>query len=177
MVLVLSIITFGIYMIYWLYITRKELTAKTQGQVKSWPVFVLFTPIIAIVLMVLGYAAMAQVSPSDPTSSDSLYFLLSSVLVLAIIIIPFFWFYKFTKLVSAATPHMSNNLYLFWVLLSLLGVGIIWPVLVQSHLNSANSIPLQQNPGATPTAPTPITPEAPLVSPAPPATNTDTTNT
>lgn len=179
MVLVLTLVTLGIYEIYWLYVVRKELNAKLQGQVKSWPVSVLFAPIAVIVLMTLGYAVMSQVSTQDSSTGDSLYFLVGALAVIALMVIPFIWFYKFTKLVSAATPQASNSLYLIWLLLTIFGVGFIWPMIVQSHLNSASALPPQQNPvAAPPVPPTPATQPVPAVPPEAPATPpaTDTTN-
>lgn len=173
MVLVLTVVTLGLYELYWLYITRKELSAKLQGQVKSWPVSILFAPIAIIVLMTVGYVIMSQAGAQDSSISNSLYFLVGALAVIALIVIPFVWFYKFTKLVSATTPQASNSLYLIWLLLTIFGVGLIWPMIVQAHLNSASAQQPQQNPIATP--PAPPTPTMQPVAPATPPT-TDTTN-
>jgi len=177
MVLVLTVVTIGLYELYWLYITRKELNAKLQGQVKSWPVSILFAPIAVIVLMTVGYAITSKVGTQDSSISDSLYFLVGALAVIALIVIPFVWFYKFTRLVSATSPQASNSLYLIWLLLTIFGVGFIWPMIVQAHLNSASALPPQQNPIATPPVPpTPATQPVPPVAPTTPS-STDTTNT
>ena len=159
-VLLLSLVTLGIYHIYWLYITRKEVSYKLQNQVPSWPLVVLFSPFIVILLIVLLYADLSSVGVEPNSGINSLYFLVGSLAVLALIIIPFIWIYKFTKLISALTPQISNSLYLIWVILAIFGVSIIWPVIVQSHLNGIIDGQQPEQPALPPSAP-PATTSAP----------------
>ncbi len=171
MVLVLTVVTLGIYSIYWLYITRKELKAKVGASDTSWPVSYLFAP-FALILLMFFVMLLVQSSPNQMTGFSAIYFLVGAIAVLLLIVLPFIWFHKFTKLVTLATPKSENNLYLFWVLFYLFQVSFIWPTLVQSHLNSHVD---EDQTTPTPAPSTPITPStpppvAPVASPA----NTDT---
>ena len=53
LVLLFAVITFGIYQIYWLYSTTKELKGNTQSAPKLWLLWLLLIPIVNIVVMII----------------------------------------------------------------------------------------------------------------------------
>ena len=55
LVLLFSCITFGIYMIYWLYSTTKELKGNTKSAPQPWMVFLLLIPIVNFVVAIFCF--------------------------------------------------------------------------------------------------------------------------
>jgi len=55
-VVILSIVTFGIYMLYWLYATTKELEElKAKDAPKPWWILMFFIPLVNIVFLIMFY--------------------------------------------------------------------------------------------------------------------------
>ena len=55
LVFLFSFITFGIYLLYWLYSTTKELKGNTKSAPEPWMVFLFLIPIINFVVAILFY--------------------------------------------------------------------------------------------------------------------------
>lgn len=55
LVFLFSLITFGIYGIYWLYSTTKELKGNTKSAPEPWMVFLMLVPVVNIVVAILLY--------------------------------------------------------------------------------------------------------------------------
>jgi len=128
-VFLLSIITFGIYDIYWLVVTKKELNAKTK--IHTPTVWLLFAPYILIFGFAVIAGIMAAGSSPSASSTNSAFAVFTLVLYglsfLLILPITFYWFFNFSKAVHEYTSgKMSTGVsFLLLWLLHLLGVAII----------------------------------------------------
>ncbi len=132
-VFVLSIITLGIYDIYWLVVTKKELNQKTR--VKTPTIWLLFSPFMLLLICSIIVAIIALKSKAAGGSSGSSAGMGASAFVVLIyvfsflVILPvsFYWFWKFSKAVNEYTGGKSStgvNFLLLW-LVHLIGVAII----------------------------------------------------
>jgi hypothetical protein len=166
-VLLLSVVTFGIYGIYWLYATRKELLPRLQDQKAIWPVWYLFAPFLLLIVGLVIMFAVNGMGDTAKSSANVAFFLLGTVAIISLIVIPIMWMYKFSFAVASVAKGMEGmTLFLLGLLFSFLGVGIVWPILVQIDLNKFIDNQSPANPA--PSAPTP--PSAPL----PPVSNPPT---
>ena len=149
-VFILSIITLGIYDIYWLVVIRKELNAKTKFHIPS--IWLLIVPLI-IFLAGIGTVIAGSLESSTQTNTSSNYSsgyistysygstttttkTNSAVLVgfglyiLAFILaipISFYWFWRFSKAVNEYTNGKSSTgltFILLW-LLHFIGVALV----------------------------------------------------
>ena len=169
--LVLSIITLGIYQIYWLYKTREELVSLRQEVPSFW---LLVAPYITVILV---FGAQLVINSSPSTSMDAqlgtniISLILGLVAIIAIIPVTIYWHYKYCKAASFATggkPTFDMSFVLF-IIFWLFGLSVVWPFIMQDGYNTANVQPTPQpaapqspnEPGAfPPVGPTP--PQAPL---------------
>lgn len=134
-VLLLSLVTLGIYIFFWLYFTRKELLGHTEDKKAIWPVSYLFAPLAFILIAILLYIGFTTDSPPPPVI-QIVSFLLGAVSVIAMIVIPIMWLYKYCKVVGAVTKGMDGiTLFAIGIILSFLSVGFVWPLIVQLELN------------------------------------------
>lgn len=139
-VLGLSFLTLGIYVIYWLYKTRLELLPYLEDKKAIPRVLVLFLPIFIVIgiMLFLLVPLMAAMDPyTEPSDASMLLFMLILGLgTLAIFIVSFWWFYKYFKAVEAVTG--GNNamlMYGLWIVLTLIGIGPVWTLIIQDDLN------------------------------------------
>lgn len=135
----LTIITLGIYQIYWLYKTREEMVQKGL-QIPN--ILILFAPYIAlggmfVLLFIQNFVFSSVDGGGAPTQLGLIVFLIGALGVLAMLPIFFYWFYKYCKAVESVTdgffPFDMN--YFMLVLMSIFGIAIIWPVIVQYYFN------------------------------------------
>lgn len=141
----LSIITLGIYDLYWLSVTRKELNSKTRHKVPT--VWLLVSPIIILI----GVAILQiVVSASNASSGGSragvniLSVLLGIIAVIGLLVVPMIWFYKFSKAVNEYTAGKMSTAVTFLILWLLHLIGV---ALVQDAFND-----MQGGPGSPATA-------------------------
>ena len=127
-VFVLSIITLGIYDLYWLVVTRRELNEKTNQRIPS--IWLLFAPIAGIVLVTLLQAVMHSASPNPGTANASVNILSIIVALLAFLVvlpISFYWFLKYSKAANEYTNGACGTglaFVLLW-LLQFIGVAVV----------------------------------------------------
>lgn len=143
-VFILSIITLGIYDIYWLVKTKKVLNEKTSHHTPT--IFLLFVPLIIIIVgYVLLFALGTNTSSSGSYNSTNFntygtpsttHAHASSLLIpLAVIVIGFIleffisiiWFYKFSKAINEYTDGKMSTAVSFLILwiIHLIGVALI----------------------------------------------------
>jgi hypothetical protein len=172
-VLFLSIITLGIYDLYWLYKTKKVLNDRTKVHTPS--LWLLLLPlIIALVLIVAAFAlglanshsststtlsspgsgsATSQVFSTTPKSDGVVpliaIFGLEFVAVIVIIPITFYWYFKFSKAVNEFTNgELSTGVtfLLMWIL-RFIGIMIVQDkfndMIAAEQLNTQPNISLQ----------------------------------
>jgi hypothetical protein len=147
-VIVFGIITLGIYDIYWLYKTRQEMVLKGQ---KVPRVILLFVPLFMILLsLIIQTVALQIFTGSTQDTSESLsasgvpavfnYISVPLFIVgmIAFFVYPFFWFYSYSKAVSAVTYGATSTSlsYLMWVLLNFFTLTFVWPGIIQDGFNN-----------------------------------------
>lgn len=121
-VVLLSIVTLGIYDLFWLVSVKKELNQKTT--VHTPTLWLLFTPLLAFAVVI---AAMFMTAGGSNRGSAIAELIINMVAVLAIIPITFYWFFKFSKAVNEYTKgEMSTamSFILLW-LLRFIGLAVI----------------------------------------------------
>jgi len=142
-VVVLSIVTFGIYQLYWMYITNKELGESKQDVV---PVKWFIIPVVILVGMIIIAATLLIIGAVLGKESDvgtaiaatgAVFMFLTYTLFLpaffAIYGYWIYWLYKFSQAIDKLTKEKVQFLVTF--LLGLLVGGIIWTAITQHLLN------------------------------------------
>ena len=159
----LTLITVGIYGIYWLYITRKELVLRLQNNRAIPSFWLLFAPLI-ILLLALPIGTIAK-----GPAANVLLIGVAMLAIVAMLIIGLVWFWRYCFTVHTVVQDTDAGvLYLFWIVLCFLGLGFIWPALIQGQLNKCIDRANGGGNGGQPvTASTPY-PQYPPVAPTPP---------
>ncbi len=145
LVFLFSLITLGIYDLYWLVQTKKELNAKTKHHIPTIWLLVFPLVIIAagvILLIVTGphttttsnnfnygysYGPQSTTSTTSTTGVPVLSLALYLVGILLTIVISFYWFFKYSKAVNEYTSGKMNTgltFILLW-LLHLIGIALV----------------------------------------------------
>ena len=94
-VLGLSFVTLGIYVIYWLYKTRKELLHYLPDKKAIPRVLILFIPILAMIGLVIGLSVITAALTYDSTAYNVVWIITLIVIMagmLAIFVVNF-WGY------------------------------------------------------------------------------------
>jgi hypothetical protein len=157
-VLLLSYITLGIYVIYWLYATRKEIVERNGNPQSIPPVWTMFASL-------LGFVVLALISLIFNSAADSVQTALNVIVAIGCIVffIGLFYFsFKFMWrycLAASELTHGTDGKTLFWLWFigSLFGLGPIAMLMIQSDLN--RYIRDQDTPAKQP--PTSQTPQTP----------------
>lgn len=148
-VLLLPIVTLGIYCVYWLYATRRELLARTGNNNAIPSVFILFLPFILLVGLVIAGALAsgdASLAPGEADAETSLgvVSVISIILIIGffiggIFVLPLWWFWKYCKAVVAVTGNKGmdfTQLYVLYVaIVWLCGVAPVWMLITQLDFN------------------------------------------
>jgi len=143
----LSIITLGIYDLYWLAVTRRELNAKTEIKVPS--IWVLISPAIVLIgAYILLFVAVISKNPAtqyqiqQTQTPNSGIALLSFVLILigfiASAIISVFWFFRFSKAINQYTRGKMSTAVSFLILYLIHLIGV---ALIQDAFNDMGAVP------------------------------------
>jgi hypothetical protein len=171
-VLVLSIVTLGIYDLYWLASTRKELNKTTSIKVPS--LWLLISPAILFIGALIAVAASAaserpklSAYNGTATAPDTMSAIFVLVYFLGIIVmmgISFFWFWRYSKAVHEYTKGEMSFPVAFLMLWILHLIGVVF---IQDQFNNHS---LQAGAaGPAPAAPAgPMPTQSPIQAPAPP---------
>jgi len=165
-VIFLSILTLGIYDLFWLVKVKKELNEKTSIHTPS--LWVLFAPFIALAVGLIVALVTMPSSASDNSATITIVMsLVYGISILAILPISFYWFFKFSKAVGQYTNGQLNTAVTFILLWILRFIGL---AVVQDHFNDmlaagttpggtavAGQMP-DQSPDSVPTTMNPVTP-------------------
>jgi hypothetical protein len=141
-VLALSYLTLGIYVIYWLYRTRKDLLQFTADKQAIPKVITMFIPVFVLVGLVILLGVSAGIMSINGESSTAMA-ALSVVATIAIIgavvaifVVSFWWFYRYFQTIEQVVQGNEAMLfYTMWIALTLFGIGPVWVLIVQSDLN------------------------------------------
>jgi len=157
-----SIITLGIYDLFWLASTKKELNARTKQHVPS--LWLLLAPIALLIVMAIIDGAVSTAQSTSGTSSPVgviIGILLGIVVVFAAIVVPVYWFLKYSKAVHEYTNGELSTAVTFILLWVLRFVGI---AVIQDKFNdmlTAGGATMPMTGGMA----APIMPQAPGVTP------------
>lgn len=148
-VLLLPIVTLGIYCIYWLYATRKELLQASGNKKDSIPpVFLLFLPFI--LLIGLAFAALIATDPTTGSTASTQDSSLVAGIVTGIIVagffiggvllLPLWWFWKYCKVAAQVIKDKGGmdftQLYVLYVaIVWLCGIVPVWMLIAQLDFN------------------------------------------
>jgi hypothetical protein len=151
-VIIFGLITLGIYDIYWLYATRKEMIALGA---KVPRVIIMFIPLFvllgAMVLTIIGEAILAHATAENsagPVTVGFNIFVASIILlsVVALIVIPFIWLYKYCQAVGTVTHGMTGVglSYFLGLIFGLANVSFIWFGIIQDSFNKIGTLQAAQ---------------------------------
>lgn len=138
-VLGLSFVTLGIYVIYWLYKTRKELLHFLPDKKAIPRVIILFIPVFAMIGVVIGTGIISAALTFESPAYNAVWIatlILIILSVLAACVVSFWWFYRYFRAVEAVTQgNDAMLLYTLWIILTIIGFGPVWVLIVQNDLN------------------------------------------
>jgi hypothetical protein len=169
-VIIFSIITLGIYDLFWLASTKKVLNERTRVHIPSlWLLFSsLLIFIAAFIVEIIGQAASGG---SASTVLNIVVILASIVGFLAVVIVPVWWFLKYSKAVGEYTNGEISTAVSFLLLWLLRFIGM---AVIQDKFNDIAAMGTTPGvgaaapgmgvapaaPGAMPMAPAPVQPSA-----------------
>lgn len=147
-VFALSVVTFGIYDIYWLVQTKKELNAKTRVHVPT--IWLLFAPLILVVIaFIVMFAGIASDAHTMSQNAHVVYnadgttttvttgsataagfgaagILLSLFAFIVAVPCTFYWFFKYSKAVNEYTNGSMSTALTFLLLWLLHYIGVLF---------------------------------------------------
>jgi hypothetical protein len=125
-VFLLSILTFGIYNIYWLVKTKKELNSKTKIHVMS--IWLLLLPaIVFIVALIVGLVVGFSSGNTQTSGGAGIAVILIDIFAWIILFpIMFFWFFGFSKAVNEYTDGRLSTALTFLLFFSGTVLGIFF---------------------------------------------------
>lgn len=153
------------YILYWLYAVAQDMKRRS---VKVPNFLLLVGPVLALLaLAVLQFiVTAAQAGEGAVTASNVVSLLLGVVAVLAIIILPLIYYYRFCKAAETATSGQVSGGLTFILMVVLAPVAVF---LIQEKLNlTQQDAPASSNPFAGPTPPASPTLEQPPTPPVAP---------
>jgi hypothetical protein len=147
-VIILSLITFGIYSLYWLISTRNELVRR-GAQIPR--VIVLILPLLILVGLaalqfIVQFAfSMASSGTDVPTSTGPHIFEIFTIGVgvlcaIALIPVTFYWMYKYCQGAQLVTGGRVTTSFAYglWAVLFIFNVSFIWPGIMQNAYNQTS---------------------------------------
>src|SRR5665213_513571 len=173
----LSIVTFGIYDIYWLYVTKKELNEKTSKHTPTlWMLFVgpiLLT--VSYILIIVGgtssttggvstYGSATSATAAHTSALVGIGFILVIISWLITFALSVVWYFKFSKAIDEYTNGKMSTAVTFLILYLIHLIGV---ALIQDTFNDMMDSPAAA--GGMPQA-APMPPIQPVVAPVAPQT-------
>jgi carbon starvation protein CstA len=151
-VVLLPFVTLGIYCVYWLYNTRKELLARVTEKDSIPPLVVLLLPfLLVVVLLVVGLLTGSQGDDSGVAdgplgvSGVISIALIGIFMVGAVVALPLWWFWKYCKTAAIVTKGYGGmdqtQLYILFVaIVWLCGLLPVWMLITQLDYNKVAAI-------------------------------------
>ena len=157
MVVIYSLLTLGIYYIYWLISVRRDLNKRNQAKIPT--IWILVGPLLGIFVlaMLLDITAAANSSGTPNSATFTVINILVVLGSLASIPLTFYWLWKFSKGVEEYTNKELSSILVF-VLMWL--VGIIGAAILQNKFNDMLDAHSAATASNTPSEPPKIAPAA-----------------
>jgi uncharacterized membrane protein YidH (DUF202 family) len=141
-VFIMSIVTLGIYDIYWAFSTRDELVKKRQDVPSPWIVLLPLLGLLVVAALEMFVHFVISGSPYEPsspleTSVNIISVLVGIVSILGTIPLSIYWLWKYCQAAEKVTKGELTTGFNFALalLLSIFGVGMLWPPIVQYQYN------------------------------------------
>ena len=142
-VAIISLITSGIYEIYWLVSTKNEMNKKGAQIPSIWLVFAPLLGLFGVAfLQIIVHFALTNApgtSSSNPTAAvvNVLSVIVAMVSLIAILPMSIYWLYKYASGVELVTKRATSFGSCFWwgLLARIAGLGFIWAGMMQSNFN------------------------------------------
>ena len=166
-ILLLSVVTLGIYMLVWTYKTRQEMVSHLHDEKAVQPFWWIFSPYLLLAGMVI-LTFLASFTNHGELDKGIGMFIVAAAIVAALgtFVIPFWWFISYFRAVDRVTGENEFGLnYAIWVVSIFVGLPV-WMMLVQNSFNKT-ILRMQQArdqalTNTTPSAPVPpVTPRNP----------------
>lgn len=152
-VIFFSFITCGIYTLFWLRDTRRELNDR-GAQVP--PVWWIIAPVLGLVAVALAQFGIRWMLASTINASDDgtlssavpagtilnvLSVIIGVLAVMAFLPINLYWFYKYSQGIALVTNDKTSLsfVYALYIVLFFLGVAFVWPGIIQDIFNGVGS--------------------------------------
>jgi uncharacterized membrane protein YjgN (DUF898 family) len=141
--ILLTIVTLGLYQIYWTYKTRQELVAQKQDVP---PFKLLLAPILILLVLIPLQVAYRFMENTGSNAAINIISIVLGVLALLVMVpIGLYWFYKYCKAVEEVTEGdltfgMSYGLFIAAAVFS---VNFLWPFLIQYSFNKLSDTPIE----------------------------------
>ena len=142
-VILLSLITFGIYQLYWFVVTRREMVKKGYKIPSIWWVLAPLLGFFGVAL--LQFLGRFVISSADVDTGSTVINLISSLVglaaILAIIPVAIYWMWQYCKAVEGVTKRNfeASLAFFVWLLLAFFGVAFIWSGIAQDYFNKIGS--------------------------------------
>ena len=150
-IILLSLVTLGIYQLFWLKWTSDEMRAMhIKVPALKW----LVLPMVAYIVLVMA-GAIGLFTLTDGQPGDSPTGLLGLVFVFAIIFLAILqwiaqtvWYWYFSKSVEQVTRGQmtASTSLLLIIILTFFGVQFAWPGIVQDAFNKVGPVQPQKTP-------------------------------
>lgn len=144
-VILISIVTLGIYDVYWLFVTRNELVQKGYKVPSPWLVLAPLLGLIAVALLQI----IAHFVFANETGGTNLFERIVNILslligflsIFGIIPMSLYWTWQYCKAAEGVTKGaLSAGLnFTLAIILAIVGLNIIWPAIVQSYFNKVSA--------------------------------------
>jgi hypothetical protein len=130
-VLLLSIITLGVYDLFWLVKVKKELNATTD--IHTPTIWLLLAPYLAFLIPIGLLIALGSSSHANNIALVNIFFgLMYALAILVVLPVTFYWFFKFSKAVNHYTHGELNTAVTFLLLWMLRFIGL---AIIQDKFN------------------------------------------
>ena len=138
-VILLSVFTLGLYILYWLFVTGKEMKQKGINLPSIWVFALPFGASISLLFFVSVISLFLDSNSGTYNFVNLILFpILTMVLITLVIPLMIWWFWKYCGGIQIVTNGRlsQGTAFLIWLLLSLFGGAVVWPMIVQNYYNS-----------------------------------------
>lgn len=138
-VVLFSIATLGIYILYWLYATTTEMKHKGQKIPSVWWLLIpIPTSIVHILLTSLISLFLDEASGAYHLINFVLFPIIGILVVFGIVPLIMWWMWKYCTAVQTVTNGRltRSSSFTAFCLLFIFGAGFLWPMIMQNYFNS-----------------------------------------